>query len=361
MNKKNQQNKKINKNNFETKTTIFNKKLKISQSSKSLEKNDLDNNKNNKFKNKSKLRQNNSIHNFNYNGSKIRGKSKSSPNSKSNKLFSSINNDEISNSFAFKQNIIHNNRSNDINTISEENNFKSDIGNKNIFFKTNENTLKINIKKKPQKTNIKENIKKHIINFENLKYVPLDDISSLYKYWQNSTLIFKAFENEIMKKKDFEIDEETLEIKAKNDKACEQLYNQKFWILYIEYLIYKKLFLDEKQFIFLINKAFTYIKGYQCGHLKEYFLEKIKKISPCFLPDGSLDENDEVYINKLNTNTINYINMQKRFHKGKSFDMFKNYRTFTFTDYKKEKNIFNNKIERNLNKIFEESCNDESY
>ena len=113
-----------------------------------------------------------------------------------------------------------------------------------------------------------------------------------------------------MKKNNFEINKNTLELITKNSEACEQLNEQKFWILYIEYLINNNLLINEKQFLAVINEAFSYMT-YNCTQLRIYFLQKIKKYAPIYLSDGTFDDSDETYINKLNESTINFIKKQK--------------------------------------------------
>jgi len=190
--------------------------------------------------------------------------------------------------------------------------FKSDIKNPNFF----------NLKKEKEtilaKTELKKICNKYdkkldtisIPNFENLKYVSLEDTNALFTAWQNCSMIYKIFEEKIMKKNDFEINKNTLELITKNSDACKQLNDQKFWILYIEYLINNNLLISEKQFLTVINEAFSYMT-YNCTQLRVYYLQKIKKYAPVYLPDGTLDDSDEAYINKLNQATINFIKRQK--------------------------------------------------
>ena len=190
--------------------------------------------------------------------------------------------------------------------------FKSDIKNPNFF----------NLKKEKEtilaKTELKKICNKYdkkldtisIPNFENLKYVSLEDTNALFTAWQNCSMIYKIFEEKIMKKNDFEINKNTLELITKNSDACKQLNDQKFWILYIEYLINNNLLISEKQFLTVINEAFSYMT-YNCTQLRVYYLQKIKKYAPVLLPDGTIDDSDEAYINKLNQATINFIKRQK--------------------------------------------------
>ena len=190
--------------------------------------------------------------------------------------------------------------------------FKSDIKNPDFF----------NLKKEKETILAKTELKKisnkldkkldtiSIPNFENLKYVSLEDTNALFTAWQNCSIIYKIFEEKIMKKNDFEINKNTLELITKNSDACKQLNDQKFWILYIEYLINNNLLISEKQFLTVINEAFSYMT-YNCTQLRVYYLQKIKKYAPVLLPDGTIDDSDEAYINKLNQATINFIKRQK--------------------------------------------------
>jgi len=190
--------------------------------------------------------------------------------------------------------------------------FKSDIKNPNFFnLKKEKETIlaKTELKKISNKYDKKlESIP--IPNFENLKYISLEDTNALFTAWQNCSMIYKIFEEKIMKKNDFEINKNTLELITKNSDACKQLNDQKFWILYIEYLINNNLLISEKQFLTVINEAFSYMT-YNCTQLRVYYLQKIKKYAPVYLPDGTLDDSDEAYINKLNQATINFIKRQK--------------------------------------------------
>ena len=211
-----------------------------------------------------------------------------------------------------KKNILNENV-NDANIIPLTNPFEkkieSDINNIN-FFEPTKNSIKIDLKKISKETNMNQDLLKNTTNFENSKYCSLNEISSLFNAWQNSSMIYKKFEEKLLKKNNFEIDKNTLEIITKNSQACKELSDQKFWILYVEYLINNNLLVNEKQLLSVINEAFTYM-GYDCTQLRIYYLQKIKKYSPCFKEDGSFDDCDDTYINKLNNSTINFIKRQK--------------------------------------------------
>ena len=194
--------------------------------------------------------------------------------------------------------------------INNNKKFQSDINNPNFFDPKKEKVLhKTELKKISNKLNLKEG-EKIIPNFENLKYISLEDTDSLFNAWQNCSMIYKIFEEKIMKKNNFEINKNTLELITKNSEACQELTEQKFWILYIEYLINNNLLINEKQFLSVINEAFSYMT-YNCAQLRIYYLQKIKKYAPVYLSDGTFDDSDETYINKLNESTINFIKRQK--------------------------------------------------
>ena len=198
-------------------------------------------------------------------------------------------------------------------SITQYNNkFHSDINNPDFFSNKKQKYLaKTELKKISNKLNIKEG-DITIPNFENLKYISLEDTNALFNAWQNFSMIYKIFEEKLMKKNNFEINKTTLELITKNAEASEQLHEQKFWILYIEYLINNNLLINEKQFLSVINEAFSYMAySNNCTQLRIYYLQKIKKYSPMYLKDGTFDDCDETYINKLNQSTINFIQNQK--------------------------------------------------
>ena len=324
-----------------------NKIIKKKYISKDFKKTELNNN-NNILKNIPKLKENNILQNFNKNKNNLRAKSKSDPNKRPIHLYTDISREKINNknhSYLYKQknkfkyegNINFNNKS-----ISneKEKKFSSD-SNINKFFKTNEKTIKINLKKTSKKTVRDQKSLNINTNYENLKYIPLNDISSLFNAWQNSFIIYKAFENKLLNKKNIEINKNTLEIITKNIDSCKQLNDQKFWILYIEYLINSKLLLNEKQFISLINEAFSYMEGQQFSLLKTYYFQTIKKYSPLSPSNGNSDDNEEVYINKLNKSVINLIKNQKQQNSLNSFTALK-IRRISCSE-KKDKEELNNK------------------
>ena len=117
----------------------------------------------------------------------------------------------------------------------------------------------------------------------------------LYSAWKSSNLIFENFEKNILDKKNFEINFETFDITTKNEKACNELKNEKFWILYIEYLKRNSKIKETKDFLKIINLAFTYME-FDSQLLLVYYLDKIKKYNP-IIDNGKIDKIDEPYIN----------------------------------------------------------------
>ena len=360
------------------KSSLMNKSenIRVNYSSKSLEKLKLNPNyNNNKFQNRQKLRQHNeninsySTNHNNLHKSKNRSNSRSDPDKKvkKNKIFPSIINEKIkiNNSTTIKPsdksktNKIKNNNNILYNSPSKENIFKSDIKIKNIFM-TNEKSIKINLIKKQ---------KEDTLTIKNLKYYPLKDIPSLFKAWQNTHIIYKAFDEKILKKYNLEIDTKTFEIKTKNHEDASILCNQKFWILYIEYLIEKNYILNERQFLSIINEAFSYMygsdgdgeqKGYQFNLLKNYYLEKIKIYAPCYLKDGSFDNDDGAYINKLSKGAINLINIgniRKLYNISKKCKIYNDENKDSFDDKgnKNNNDIFNKNISDGSDQITRES------
>ena len=323
MNKNNQTNK-TNKfqGSFQIKSTIEKKVEKSKQIKKSKEKPLQFNNKNNRL-NKQRVKQNNKQQNNNCNNNLninariySRNKSKSRPiNRKCNKKESSKNNEK---SEILNKNIIRNNDFKNENNIfqqshSFEKEIKSDFNNNN-FVEQNQNIIKIDLKKIPKNSNINEEPIKITTNLDNLKHITFKEISSVFTGWQEIALFYKRLEENIFNKNNFEINEKTLEIKTKNTESCQKLKDPKFWIIYVEYLINNNLFITGSQFLSVINEAFSYMESdSDSAHLRIYYLQKIKKLAPCFLPDGSFDDTDDVYLNKLNKSTVNFIKSQKEF------------------------------------------------
>jgi hypothetical protein len=288
----------------------------------------------NKFQYKPKIKHYNKAQNINQNNKQnkknIRAKTKTKSKSKSRQnksnIFPSINDENCINSHrinAFNQTKkIENNK---INVFSQPRSFdkhiQSDINNIN-FFRPCKNNLKINIIKKTNNNNnalekekdkeknlFNDNIE-NTTNFENLKYIPLNDTSSLFNAWQNSSVIYKVFEEKLLKKNNFEIDTKTLEIKTKNMESYQELNDQKLWILYVEYLIKNNYLTTEKQFLFYFKKlnksTYNFIqnqKGVSSSNIKIRSTNK-KKITKMIFDIGNENEDNIKHINIIKDNDI---------------------------------------------------------
>jgi len=147
---------------------------------------------------------------------------------------------------------------------------------------------------------INEKINNNIIeikDIDDLKILPLKNINYIYSAWKSSILIFENFEKKILNKKYFEIDFENFDIKTKNMDACKELKDEKFWILFSDYLIKHNKIKNSKDFIKVINNAFSYL-DFDYKLLIYYYLDKIKKINP-IIKDGIIETKDEPYIELL--------------------------------------------------------------
>ena len=179
-------------------------------------------------------------------------------------------------------------------------------------------------KKQEEKENINENEKENKFEIENInskinkiekkcnintqEIIPLKNNNDIYNDWKKWNSIFEKFEKELLDKKNYEINYDTFEIRTKNEKACEELKYEKFWILYSEYLKRNNKIKDAKDFMKIINLAFSYIEF--GTKLLVYYLDKIKKYNPIII-DGKLVEKDEPYIDLLDIHVQNKINNLK--------------------------------------------------
>ena len=193
--------------------------------------------------------------------------------------------------------------------------FRVDLDNIDKEFNINSST-KIEKGEKSEKTQKKDDENKplnnayKIKNIDDLKVIPLKNIYCLYSAWKSSNLIFENFEKNILDKKNFEINYDTFEIMTKNDKACDELKNEKFWILYMEYLKRNNKIKGKNDFLKIINLAFSYME-FDCRLLLVYYLDKIKKYNPILKEDGKIEDKDGPYIDLLDINVKNRINNLK--------------------------------------------------
>ena len=302
---------------FHLNPSIANKVGKSKLIQKSNERNKSLENKNNKNQNKIKVKQFKMHQNNSSNSQSIKNNAKVHYRTKSNQKQNPRKNNKIVSSRNIKIITTDQHNKNKINTkinILPQpspliNKMESDL-NKYNFINPGNNKLKIDTKNIPEEPINKNDFIYKGTDFDNLSKFPLNDISSLYNAWQYNSVLYKIFEEKLLKKNNFEIDKNTLEIKTKNAESCQDLNDQKFWILYAEYLINNNLLVNEKQFLSVINEAFSYMES-DCPQLRTYYLEKIKKFSPCYLSNGTLDESDDTYLDKLNKSVVNFIKREK--------------------------------------------------
>ena len=167
--------------------------------------------------------------------------------------------------------------------------------------KNEKNTTKNNNKMELTKNKI------YVIKrIEDLKRFPLKNIQYIFSAWKSSNLINEVFEKKIINNSDFEINFENFEIKTKSEKASEELKDEKFWILFLEYLIKNNKIKTGNDFLKAINNAFSYL-NFDCKLLTVYFLEKIKIFHPIAVGGGTEDK-DGPYIELLDTPVKNRIN-----------------------------------------------------
>ena len=127
----------------------------------------------------------------------------------------------------------------------------------------------------------------------------------------------------------------TFDIITKNEKACKELKNEKFWILYIEYLKRNNKIKETKDFLKIINLAFSYVE-FNIKLLLVFYLDKIKKYNPIILNDGKIEDKDGPYIDLLDINVKNRINNLKE--NLSSNIKIRNFKHYT---YQKERNRAN--------------------
>ena len=153
------------------------------------------------------------------------------------------------------------------------------------------------IKNNVNKIEIRKSNILFIDDIDNLEFLPLKNINYIFSAWKSTKLIEENFEKKILNKNDFEINYDTFDIKTKNSKACQELNDEKFWILYSEYLIKNNKIKNDKDFLKIINNAFSYLDC-NCKLLIYYYFDKIKIFHP-IIKDGKIEVKDEVYIDLL--------------------------------------------------------------
>jgi len=182
-----------------------------------------------------------------------------------------------------------------------------------------------------------------IKNIDDLEVLPLKDIRYIFSAWKSSNLIFENFEKKILNENDFKINYESFEIKTKNEKAENELKDEKFWILFHEYLIKNNKIKNGDDFLKSINNAFSYL-DFNFGLLLIYYLEKIKKFKPILI-NGKVEDKDEPYIDMLCPSVKNRIKKEKekmtsdiKFKKKENQNKKVNFYEYTPFRKKKKKN-----------------------
>ena len=286
-------------------------------------------------------------------------KSKSRSNSKLKSKHENIS-DEIFNLDSIQLNK-NNNNFNTTNINDKENN-NNNHSSKNLINDNNKNIS--NNQKINNKTNtaplIKKNITIKITKKSNIQTTKINSInnkphlkeskkssSDSFTECKNPFSLPENFEAVISDKFNYDVNYETLEIKAKNQSSTNRLKTSEFWINYCEYLIQKKILINKDQFLKIINTAFTFLDYDNCGLLITYYLVKIRNFCHIFTVEGFLEIKDEAYINLLSEPTKNFINNKKNLiedvklstifvkKKRKTFNN-KNNRIILNDDFKKE-------------------------
>lgn len=147
-----------------------------------------------------------------------------------------------------------------------------------------------------------------IKKIDDLHYIPLKNLDYIFSSWKNSKIIFKNFEQKILKENDFKIDYQNFDIITKNGKSCKELNDEQFWILFSEFLFKNGKVKDDKDFLKIMNNAFSNLDC-NCSLLIYYYFDKIKKMHP-IIKDGKIEVKDELYFDLLNDkvkNRIRYI------------------------------------------------------
>ena len=212
-----------------------------------------------------------------------------------------------------------------------------------LYSITSRSCEKLNIRNK-EYNNMKISNNIFVIkNIDDLEVLPLKDIRYIFSAWKSSNLIFENFEKKILNENDFKINYESFEIKTKNEKAEIELKDEKFWILFHEYMIKNNKIKNGDDFLKSINNAFSYL-DFNFGLLLIYYLEKIKKFKPILI-NGKVEDKDEPYIDMLYPSVKNRIKKEKekmtsdiKFKKKENQNKKVNFYEYTPFRKKKKKN-----------------------
>ena len=174
---------------------------------------------------------------------------------------------------------------------------------------------KLNNRNKNVKLNddIKITSKKCVIrNIDDYEILPLININYIFSSWKSSNLLYDNFESIILNKNDFDVNYDTYVIRTKNEEAEKLLEDERFWILYIEFLIVNHKIKNGKQFLEIINMAFSKLEdNYKL--LLIYYLEKIKRFNPIKKDGKIMVYKDNYYIDLLNPKVKTRIKDNKKF------------------------------------------------
>ena len=245
-----------------------------------------------------------------------------------NKYLLSFQNDKIK-----KNNIINKQKISSFENENERSKTPTIQNNKNLQEQINHIQIKRNkstiIKKIKNKYNKKNNNDKNNNNKLNNKnnFKNKQIIDKLYDniiYINNN---FYKFLNNILTNKNFKIHNDNSLI-SKNEYGSSLLKNEKFWIIYIEFLFNTNKIKNIQNFLFIVNFAFKFMT-FEYEKLKNYFLNKCKNMFPLKNKNNKILKNNLDYINLLNENTKTILNQHniKTVHKIniKKDDSIKNY------------------------------------
>lgn len=169
------------------------------------------------------------------------------------------------------------------------------------------NLAEIKMKKISDETCIDiEEIEK-TLGIENIKYFNLDDnIESMFWAMNNYRRIFDSFEEVIKNREQFKYNPITHDIKCKNQEGLKKLQDQKFWILFIQFLVHRNKLHDSELLIKIVNRAFNFLTD-NYAMLLTVYIEKMIILGPIFDEKNRLLLYDNLYYSLLDDNALNVI------------------------------------------------------
>lgn len=126
----------------------------------------------------------------------------------------------------------------------------------------------------------------------------LNTISSIYSSLASIDKINENFQKTILSNKNIIINDDNFEIKTQNEEASLMLSNEKFWIVYINYLLQMDKIKNTEEFIHISNFAFSHLQK-DFFLLKSFYLKNIKKLN---FTEKNTNTTDEEYLNLLDQN-----------------------------------------------------------